>query len=352
MTDPTLSRPPAPAPDRPEALADAWPAARVMPLVGWMERNRFHPLLAALLVFVLAFVLFQAVIAPLVIGVGVVLDMMGSGQTTAPTPADIMEQLTSNLPLLMTANTVGQVVGFGLLAWAVARLHTSRAGEFLRVRRPDAAGLGLAALGWVALYPAVLWTGQLNASIPLPESVRVLEQTQVDLIEGLLLGNELNAFFLFVALALTPAICEELLFRGYLQRQVERGMGTVASIVLVGVLFGLYHLRLSQAIPLSLLGVYLGFVVWATGSLWAGVLVHLLNNGLAVAAAAAARQSPEVDLEAIEAAGVPWYFGVLGLLVVAVLARVMITRRLGIAGPEPDSRPVPVSPPSSVPLPT
>ena len=322
-----------------------------MPLAGWIERNRFHPLLAALLVFVLAFVLFQVVIAPLVIGIGVVIDMAGSGQSAPPTMADVMEQLTSNLPLLMTANTIGQVFGFGLLAWVVARLHTRQAGEFLRIRRPDPAGLGLAALGWAALYPAVLWTGQINRSIPLPESLRLMEQTQVDLIEGLLMGGDLNTGFLFIALALTPAICEELLFRGYLQRQVERGWGTVASIVVVGVLFGLYHLRLSQVIPLSLLGVYLGFVVWATGSLWAGVLVHLLNNGLAVAASAVARQSPDVDLDAIEAAGMPWYFGVAGLAVVAVLARVMIARRLDVAGPEPDSRPVDL-PLSSVPLPS
>ena len=358
MLDPTTPAPPAPAPPaRPsppaEALVDAWPQARLMPLTGWIERNRFHPLLAALLVFVLAFLLFQLVIAPIVLGVGVVLGAVGSG--TEPTMADVMEQLTSNLPLLMTANTIGQVLGFGLLAWVVARRHTREAGEFLRVRRPDGPGLALAALGWMVLYPAVLWTGQLNESIPLPESIRVLEQTQVDLIEGLLLGGELNTAFLFVALALTPAICEELLFRGYLQRQVERGWGTVASIVVVGVLFGLYHLRLSQAIPLSLLGVYLGFVVWATGSLWAGVLVHLLNNGLAVVASAVARRSPDVDLDAIEAAGVPWYFGVGGLLAAGVVARVMAARRFQQAGPEPDSRPVGPPPPTaplSTPLPT
>ena len=351
MPDPTLPGPPTRTAHDADALVDAWPRALPMPLAGWIERNRFHPLLAAVLVLVLAFVLFQLVIAPVVIGVGVVLGAVGGGQTAPPTMADVMEQLTSNLPLLMTANTVGQVLGFGLLTWVVARRHTRRAGEFLRVRRPDGAGLALAAAGWAALYPAVLWTGQLNRSIPLPESLRLLEQTQVDLIEGLLLGNDLNTGFLFVALALTPAVCEELLFRGYLQRQVERGWGTVASIVVVGVAFGLYHLRLSQVIPLSLLGVYLGFVVWATGSLWAGVLVHLLNNGLAVIAAGVARQSPDLDLEAIEAAGVPWYFGVAGLLAAGVLARVMTGRRLRVAGPEPDSRLV--GPPlSSTPLPT
>ena len=348
MTDPaappTPAVPPRPAPETP-ALADAWPGASPVPLTGWIERNRFHPLLAALIVFVVAFVLFQVVIAPLVILIGVV---AGSQGGPPPTLESVMEQLTSNLPLLMTANTVGQVGGFALLALAVARLHTSRPAAFLRLRQPDAAGLGLAALGWLVLYPAVIWTGQLNRSIPLPESIRALEQAQIDMIEGLLLGGEINTAFLFVALALTPAICEELLFRGYLQRQVERSWGTVASIALVGVLFGLYHLRLSQVIPLSLLGVYLGFVVWATGSLWSGVLVHLLNNGLAVVASAVAR-SQGADLDALEEAGVPWYFGVAGLLLAGVVARMMVARRFQAAGPEPDSRPL--SLPSARPLP-
>ena len=212
----------------------------------------------------------------------------------------------------MTANTVGQFVAFGLLTWLVARIHTARPAAFLRLRAPSGGSLGWSALGWACLYPAVIWTGQLNQSIPLPEWLRAMEQAQVDMIEGLLLGGELNVVFLFIALALTPALCEELLFRGYLQRQVERGWGTVASIVVIGVLFGLYHLRLSQVIPLSLLGIYMGFAVWATGSLWSGVLVHLLNNGLAVVASAVAR-GEGVDLEAIEQAGVPWYVGLIGL---------------------------------------
>ena len=124
------------------------------------------------------------------------------------------------------------------------------------------------------------------------------------------------------------------------QRQAERGWGTVASIVVVGILFGLYHLRLSQAVPLSLLGIYLGFVVWATGSLWAGVLVHLLNNGLAVMVTAFARQSPDLDLDSIEAMGVPWYVGVSGLALAALVMRVLAARRRQVVGDTPDSVPV------------
>ena len=336
LTTPTPA-PPAASPADPPTLRDAWPWAERMPLTGWLERNRFHPVLAAFLAGVIAFVLFQVVVAPVVIAIGVAMDLVQSGQTEAPDMATMLQDVMENGRLLMTANTVGQIIGFAVFAVLVARLHSSNARDYLRIRRPDGLGLVLAAMGWAVLYPAVLWTGQLNELIPLPEPLRLLEQSQVDLIEGLLLGNDLSTGFLFVALALTPALCEELLFRGYLQRQVERAWGTVASVVLIGVIFGLYHFRLSQAVPLSLLGVYLGYVVWATGSLWAGVLVHLLNNGLAVSFAAYARQSPSVDLEAIEAAGMPWYFGLTGLLLAAGVAYVLYQRRRAVVGDRSDA---------------
>lgn len=358
MTDPTPA-PAAPPPEPPrlarpvetDAIVDAWPWARPARLTGWLERNQFHPLFTAFLVFFLAFLLFQLVVAPIVLAIGVAVDLARNGGGEPPDMALILEQLTTNARLMMTANTVGQVVGFGLFALVVARLHSPDTREYLRIRRPDVPGLGLAALGWVVLYPVVLWTGQLNERLPLPEWLRLLEQQQVDLLEGLLLGGDLSTGFLFVALALTPALCEEVLFRGYLQRQVERSWGAIASIVLVGVLFGLYHLRLSQALPLSLLGVYLGFVVWATGSLWAGVLVHLLNNGFAVAATAVVRRDPDLDLEAIESMGVPWYLGLLGLVLTGAVVRALAMRRQSVVGLLPDARPI-ATEPAPLPIPS
>ena len=67
VTDPSL--PPVaqdvPAPPSPllvgsePAVVDAWRPASPIPLTGWMERNQFHPLLAAFMAFVVAFLLFQ-----------------------------------------------------------------------------------------------------------------------------------------------------------------------------------------------------------------------------------------------------------------------------------------------------
>lgn len=340
---PTVS---APAPLRepaPEvavpALVDAWPWARPFHLTGWFERNGFTPVWTALMVLVIAWVAFQGV-ANTGLAVSVIPDLVKQGFEEQPTMEDITAALASKGGLALMWNSIGQIVGFGLLTWLAVRLATRQSASFLRVQRPDAVGFSLAALGWFVLYPAVLWTQQLNSRVPLPELLREWEQSQTDLLEGILMGDGVSVPLMFLFLALTPAIFEELLFRGYLQRQVERRLGVVVSIVGVGILFGAYHLRMSQVVPLSLLGVYMGYVVWATGSLWSGVLVHLLNNGFAVLVAGWARQQPDLDLEAIEAAGVPWYLGVLGLGLTAGVVVLLHRRRRRVVGDLPDARPV------------
>ena len=333
LSDFAPARPrPAPTP----ALIDAWPDARPIPLDGGLERNGFTPIWTSILVFVVAFVAFQ-VIGGLAMAIGILPGLLASGQTDVD-GADIAALMGENMSAILAGNTVGQFLGFGALALIVARLHSSRPGAFLRLRAPDGPGFLLAGVGWLALVPAIQWLGRLNAKLPQPEWLSEMERMQMEMIEGALMGGELSTGFLFVALALTPAICEELLFRGYLQRQVERKWGLAASVVLVGVFFGLYHLRLTQVVPLSLLGIWMGYTVWATGSLWTGAFVHLLNNGLAVLASAYVGGRPDLDLSSIEEMAVPWYAGLGGLVAAAALGRLIWLRRASIVGTTADAR--------------
>lgn len=353
VSDPTLT-PPEPVSASPlepaqfhldppvPALLDAFSWARPVRLNGWAERNAFHPLGAAALVLVGAFLLFQGVGA-VVIGVVLAMEIWNGGEITT----DMAALIQQHGDLLLTANTIGQWVGFTLLALLVARLSTRDWNGFLRIRTPDTPGFLLSGAGWVVFYPLVLWLGQVNQAIPLPEAVREFDAQQADAMNMLLMGADLPTWFLFIAVAITPSICEELMFRGYLQRQVERGAGLVWSIVLVGVLFGLYHLQLSKALPLIGLGIYLGFVVWATGSVWTGALVHLLNNGFAVMAVSFARTQPEIDLEAMESIGIPWYVALASAGLTAAVCYAILQRRRALVGDTPDAVPVDLSAPSS-----
>jgi membrane protease YdiL (CAAX protease family) len=330
-------------------LRDAWPDARPFTLDRGLERHGFAPLWTALLVAVGAFFAYQ--IAGTVVAAVAVVGKL-AGAEAPPDAAAVMEMISSDAALLLASNALGQLVGFGLVVWLVVRLHTRQGGAFLRLRRPDGPGLGLAVAGWVVLYPGLLWLGHLNQFLPQPTWLEELEQMQNDLLETALLQSDLGAPFLLLTMALTPAVFEELLFRGYLQRQVERRLGWVASVVAVGLFFGLYHLRLTQVVPLALLGAYLGYVTWTTGSLYTAMLVHLLNNGLAVLVGVYARSSPEIDLEAVENATVPWYLGLASLALAAGVLVLLHRRRTAVAGAGPDAAPVPPDPlpsPSALP---
>jgi membrane protease YdiL (CAAX protease family) len=85
-------------------------------------------------------------------------------------------------------------------------------------------------------------------------------------------------------LALTPALCEELVFRGVLLGGT-RSLDPWRLVVLNGVVFGTFHLSFETAIrflPTAWLGIVITWAVWRTRSLWTGVLMHLLNNGAIV----------------------------------------------------------------------
>ncbi|MFN3597165.1 MAG: type II CAAX prenyl endopeptidase Rce1 family protein [Rubricoccaceae bacterium] len=324
----------------PPALADAWPGTRPFRLTGWLERSGFTPGWTALLVFVLTFFVFQ-VVGGIAVAVVAAVEIARTGGDAPPDPAAILASITDRPYLLLSSNAAGQWVGFALVSILVARLHSPDWAGFLRLRRPpDWSGLALAGLGWLAIAPLVQWLGRLNEALPLPPRLQEFETMQLEMLEQLLLGANLNPWFLLLAVAVTPAVCEELLFRGYLQRQTERVGGTLVSIVLVGVVFGLYHLRFSQALPLATLGVYLGFVVWATGSLWAGVLVHLLNNGAAVLATSYVAARPDLDPAMIEDLPVPWYLGLLSLGVTLALCARLAARRRAACGDRPDAAPL------------
>jgi hypothetical protein len=251
-----------------------------------------------------AFILFQLVVSPAFLLVQIGLSEGGLGALQTMSNPD--ELLTTYTRELIVSNSGGQVLGLVVPAVLMARFHSSRVAGYLRLRASDPRLLLLAALGVLGLQPVVQWLAQVNQQLPLPETVQTFEQTQLELIRTVL-ESGLGVTFNLVALALVPGFCEEILFRGYAQRQFERAAGPAGGILLSGVLFGMYHLRPSQLLPLAALGLYLAYLTWRTGSLWPAVLVHALHNGLAVIAARYVQDHPSYSLEALEQASMPWY---------------------------------------------
>lgn len=79
--------------------------------------------------------------------------------------------------------------------------------------------------------------------------------------------------------AVLPAICEEFLFRGMIQRGMER-LGVGWAIFLSGLLFGLFHFDFQRLAAQTLIGLISAYVIYRTGSIFNGMILHFMNNGL------------------------------------------------------------------------
>jgi sodium transport system permease protein len=85
-----------------------------------------------------------------------------------------------------------------------------------------------------------------------------------------------------VVIALAPAICEELAFRGFILSGLRRTGHQWGAILLTSTLFGLAHGILQQSIGAAVIGVVIGYLAVKSGSLWPGVVYHAVHNGLSV----------------------------------------------------------------------
>ena len=93
-------------------------------------------------------------------------------------------------------------------------------------------------------------------------------------------GNIVGIFFV---IALAPAICEEMLFRGLIYHSMKSRYRTPVAIGIVAALFGIYHMSLVKFIPTGLLGLALCYVVYKTGSIYTSMMMHCINNAFSVA---------------------------------------------------------------------
>ncbi len=89
----------------------------------------------------------------------------------------------------------------------------------------------------------------------------------------------------FLLIAVAPAICEELLFRGYMLGGLKDKLKPIWVIIITALTFGLYHMNVPQGIYATLLGCVLAWVTLKTQSIIPAMLMHFTANLISVGAA-------------------------------------------------------------------
>lgn len=97
-----------------------------------------------------------------------------------------------------------------------------------------------------------------------------------------LLLNDVPFGLALLLIAALPAVCEEMLFRGYIFTAFKQKMSLPKAIFFVSLLFGLYHMSLVKLLTTGLLGVILAYAMHRSKSIFVSMLMHFLNNAFAV----------------------------------------------------------------------
>lgn len=97
----------------------------------------------------------------------------------------------------------------------------------------------------------------------------------------------------FLIIALTPGICEEVMFKG-LVLNGYRELGRKKAIIYSSILFGIFHFNLQNLLGPIYLGIVLGVIFTKTNSLYSSILGHTTNNAIALSLSFILFQAGEV----------------------------------------------------------
>jgi len=193
------------------------------------------------------------------------------------------------LKLIQIFSTIGTFI---IPALFFARLQEKRPAAYLQLSTPVNPFLVILAIAIMLFSTPILeWTVSLNKQMRLPDFMSGLERwmrMQEDQLERLtfmlLKVNDVpNLLLNLLMIAVLPAIGEELIFRGCLQRILTDWTKNYHwGIWLAAAIFSAIHMQFYGFLPRMLLGALFGYLLVWSGSLWIPILAHFINNGAAV----------------------------------------------------------------------
>ena len=158
--------------------------------------------------------------------------------------------------------------------------------DFPQNKQPDLKTFLLAALIIFSSWPLTQLLYLINTELPLPDILVNMEDSTNSLIQTMLdINGPLELILMLIIVALTPAIGEELVFRGLLQNIFQYNKVNIhLSVLLSAIIFSAIHLQFQGFLPRFFLGMILGYFLAYGGSLWLAIFAHFLFNGSQVLA--------------------------------------------------------------------
>lgn len=225
------------------------------------------------------------------------------------------------------ANALASIIAFGLPTIAVAFF----------TKGSLAANIGLSPIksyqqiGIVILLAIVGLIlsgalGSLTEKIPIPSDFKNWAETiEAQYKKAMLSMTHMTSLvdlgYALLAVAIIPAFIEEVYFRGSLQKILTDWTGKpYVAIILTAIFFSAIHFSYFGFLSRMALGIILGCIYYYTKTIWLPILLHFLNNGIAIVTLYTVRENP-TNVDKIMDDNLPIYWGGVALIGIYFLLR-------------------------------
>jgi len=182
----------------------------------------------------------------------------------------------------------------------------------------------------VVSMPFLEWTVAVNEKMVLPDALKWVEdwmrqkeeETKTVTLMLLDMKNISDLIVNLLMIAVIPAIAEELIFRGALQRSLTKiSQNPHVAIWMTAFIFSAIHFQFFGFLPRFLMGAAFGYLYFWSGSLWYAMIAHFLNNAYAVCIAWY-MQKNNIPLSEADQMHFTWYGYVLSFMLAILIFQV------------------------------
>ena len=189
---------------------------------------------------------------------------------------------------LLSMLTVQDVVAFIVPAVAAMALFYRRPLHAMCLdRAPSWQAIAIVIFFYIISLPAMNWLVAANEAMTLPswmsgieQTMRTLEANAAETTQSLLnISTIPELISRLLVVGFMAGLSEEMLFRGAMQRTMQDSrLGIHAVVWITAILFSALHMQFFGFVPRMMLGVWLGYLLVWTRSLWVPIIAHTLNN--------------------------------------------------------------------------
>jgi uncharacterized protein len=234
------------------------------------------------------------------VGGAVAVVVLGIASTLAGGEVSLIELLQdpSSVPngwwVLMSVQAVSHVCTFllpALLYWKLVDRRRLAAFSYLPASQVRAGLWLVVVLLVVAFMPFNGLLIEWNQQLHLPDTLKPIEEwmrdkeAQAETLTRYLttFSSPIQLLMAIIVIGVLPAIGEEVLFRGLIQRKLIAWTGSIhVGIWFAAALFSAIHFQFLGFVPRLMLGALFGYLFVWSGNLWVPILAHFVNNGFTV----------------------------------------------------------------------